>query len=146
MPLTRVFKDLPGEPPLGYYRRLAEENRFSDWTELARAAEISVSPSGLIGNPVHIARALGLDAEWTTRVSERDKAMRQYGRYLRTEHDAVCTLCLRESAHIRISWEHVYVVACHHHKVLLIDRCPHCRAALSKRRSRLAYRSRALGG
>lgn len=139
MPLTRVFPDQTDEAPLGYYRRLAEENSFSGWTELARAAEISVSPSGLMGNPAHLARVLGLDVKWTKRVAERDKVMRPYGRYLRTEHDAVCTFCLRESAHIRTSWEHMYVVACHHHKVLLIDRCPRCSAALSKRRPRIAF-------
>jgi hypothetical protein len=138
MPLLRPFKDLPDEAPLGYYRRLAQENRFAGWPELARAAEVSPSPSGLMASPVHLARILGLEEAWTARVSERDKSMRAYHRYLRAHTDAVCPQCLRESEHIRLEWEHVYVVACHRHKVLLIDRCPRCAEPLSKARSHIA--------
>jgi hypothetical protein len=138
MPLQRVFEGkFPDESPLGYYRRLAQENRMRGWPELASVAGVSRFPSALLSHSAQVADALGLKREWTARAAERDTEMRKHHRFLRGPFDAVCPACLRESQHHRAAWDHVYVTACHKHKVILTDQCPRCQSRLSKRRPRI---------
>jgi hypothetical protein len=139
MPLNRPLEDFPDESPLGYYRRLAQKNAYESWRDLAHVAGISATPSGLMGNPGHLSSALGLDPAWTTRVAERDVKWRSAHRFLRLQHDAVCPQCLRDAEYLRIEWDHVYVVACHKHRSMLIEHCPRCKEPLSKQRPRIEY-------
>lgn len=139
MPLNRPLEDFQDESPLGYYRRLAQNNAYDSWRELAHVAEISATPSGFMANPSHLSSALGLDLAWVKRVAKRDAEWRAAHRFLRLQHDAVCPQCLRDAEYLRIEWDHVYVVACHRHKTMLIDQCPRCKEPLSKLRPRISF-------
>lgn len=44
-----------------------------------------------------------------------------------------CPLCLKEASYHRITWMPVAVAACHRHKRLLLDRCPHCQGQVPVR-------------
>lgn len=134
MTLIQTFKPEDGESPLGYYRRLTRENRYFRWQDLAAAAGVSRTRSGIFGQPEHVARTLGLDAAWTASLQARDRQLQSFGRLRRGQFDAVCTICLGESMYIRACWEHAFVTACPKHRVRLIDRCDRCGRALSIKR------------
>ncbi|MCW3641368.1 TniQ family protein, partial [Burkholderia cenocepacia] len=51
-----------------------------------------------------------------------------------TQSDAVCPGCLAESPYLRHHWEHAYVTACPHHRILLVDQCNACGKHLSPER------------
>jgi hypothetical protein len=134
MNLIHTFKPDDGESPLGYYRRLTEENHFFRWQDLAAAAGVSRTRSGIFGQPEHVARSLGLDSKWTLSLQQRDRLLQAVGRLRRSQYEAVCTICLSESNFIRACWEHTYVTACPKHRVRLVDLCDSCGQALTPRR------------
>lgn len=137
MQLTHIFAPEPHESSLGYYRRLASSNALLHWKELARMAEVSPSRSGLLGEPDYMAQVVGLDPLWTTAAAEQEAMARQWRGLHRAMHDAVCPLCLQDSAHILGYWEHGYVVACVKHGVQLVDRCEACGELLATTRERI---------
>jgi hypothetical protein len=119
---------------LGYYRRLAAANRFFNWRELASAAGVSPSKTGLLGRPDYVAQELGLDSRWTHQLARREESSRAMHRFSRNACDAVCSLCLRDSPYLRAHWGHGFSTACTLHKQLLIDRCHRCGSTLSSQR------------
>lgn len=137
MQLAVIFGPLDRESSLGYYRRLAESNALWHWKELAKMAQVSPSRSGLLGQPQYMAEALGLDAQWTAAAAQQEQRARRWRGLHRNQHDAVCPLCLKESAYLRDHWEHGYVVACHKHGVQLVERCESCGELLSTTREHL---------
>lgn len=137
MQLTNTFAPQPDEPGLGYYRRLSSENGLSGWRQLARLAELSVSRSGLLSRPEHVAELLGLPVEWAQHASAQEDMARGWTGMRRTSRDAVCPLCLGESPYLRASWEHAYFVACPKHEVLLADACDICGQGLSPHRDHI---------
>jgi len=136
MRLIRTFGLLSDESGRGYYRRLSAVNGFAGWKELARVCEVSMAKGGLLLRPEHVAGCLGIQPEWAREAAARDEVARGWCA-LRRPGDAVCPECLRESAHVRTSWEHAYVVACAKHRVLLIDHCDACETKLASHRERI---------
>jgi TniQ len=132
--LLNVFKPEADESPHGYYRRLAQENRLFSWTSLARAVGGSSAITHLYRSPQSIATVLGLDPTWVIDLSEKEKHQRILERFLRRGRDAVCPDCLKESAHLRVHWQHTYVTACAKHGGTLVDTCDRCGESLSQRR------------
>ena len=55
----------------------------------------------------------------------------------RTETQAVCLTCLRETGYARRSWEFTQAPVCLVHGVALFERCPSCTKPLRHRRTRL---------
>ena len=135
--LIMTFAPHPDESGLGYYRRLASQNALSGWKELARMCEVSVVKTGLLARPEHVSAALALEPAWSQQASSQDEMARGWRGLRRTGADAVCPHCLAESAHMRVSWEHVFMVACPHHKVLLSDTCSGCGDRLSSTREQV---------
>lgn len=44
-----------------------------------------------------------------------------------------CPLCIKESPYYRLLWEMAPIVACIHHKVFLVEKCPQCRRSINIR-------------
>lgn len=132
--LLDVVKPEPDESPLGYYRRLAQQNDFFSWKDLARAVGGSAAVTHLYRSPQHTAAVLGLDQTWARDLAHKDKEQRTLERFLRRGREAVCPECFKESAHLRAHWQHVYVTACPKHGCSLIDSCGFCGEALSPSR------------
>src|SRR5438309_9478806 len=130
MKLISIFPILPGESGPGYYRRLASDNMLSSWRELARECGVAVSKTGLFCRPDFVAQSLELDPHWCREASLRDDIARGWRGLRRSKLEAVCSHCLAESAHLRLSWEHAYMVACPHHRVELLGSLPPVGAAL----------------
>lgn len=122
------------ESPHGYYRRLAQENHFFSWSDLARAVGGSAAISHLFSSPKNTAAVLGLDPKWTIDLTKKDKEQQDLERFLRRGNDAVCPECLKNGNYIRSHWQHAYVTACSKHGLVLIDTCDHCGEKLSQRR------------
>lgn len=137
MQLINTFASDEDESGLGYYRRLAAANGFSGWRQLARLCELSVSRSGLLSRPEYVAELLGLPAAWAQQATSQEDMARGWTGLRRTSRDAVCPHCLRESPHLRVSWEHAYMVACPKHEVVLADTCDVCGQALSVHRDHI---------
>lgn len=137
MELTITFPPQNDEDPFGFYRRLACANALWNWKELAHAAGVSPSRTGLLSQPEHMAEALKLDQGWTQQLAAREATARSWRSLHRFGHDAVCPECLQTSAHLRAIWEHSYVIACPHHGKQLVDRCPACSDYLSHNRERI---------
>lgn len=135
--LLRTFAPFPDESGLGYYRRLASENALTGWKELARLCEVPVVKTGLLVRPKHVAEGLGLRPAWSQEASSQEDMVRGWRGRRRLGPDAVCSQCLVESPHLRVSWEHAYMVACPRHKVLLSDTCGACGEMLSSTRERI---------
>lgn len=137
MELTITFPPHNDEDPFGFYRRLACANALWNWKELAHAAGVSPSRTGLLSQPEHMAEALKLDQGWTQQLAAREAKARSWRSLHRFGHDAVCPECLKTSAHLRAIWEHSYVAACPHHGKQLVDRCPACGDYLSHNREQI---------
>lgn len=139
MPLIRTFAPLPDESPLGYYRRLASANALSGWQELARLCEVAITKGALFARPEYVAASLVLDPAWAIDATGKDDVARGWRGLRRSRADAMCPHCLRESAHIRATWEHAYVVACPTHEVVLCESCDACGARLRASREHIAF-------
>lgn len=139
MTLIKTFSPHPDESGRGYYRRLSSANAMASWKELARHCGSRISFDALLANPQPVAQTLGLSPEWCTQASHQDDISRTWRGLRRHRHDAVCTHCLRESAHIPTLWEHAYFVACPAHGVLLRDTCPGCSSPLRFEREHLEF-------
>lgn len=137
MTLLRTESPLEDESGLGYYRRLAGSNALLGWPEVAALAGVDRTRQALLGSPEHVASQLGLELEWSRSALRQEQVSRDWRGLRRSQTDAVCPDCLVESAHLRISWEHAFVVACPCHKVLLLDRCEGCGEPLSNRREHI---------
>lgn len=135
--LAQTFGPKADESALGYYRRLSAANALWNWKELAHLAQVSPSRTGVLGRPGYTAEVLGLEPAWTASVSRHEDVAREWRGLHRTAHDAVCPDCLKESAHLRASWEHGYAVACPAHGTRLVDRCEACGEMLSTTRERI---------
>lgn len=135
--LIKSFAPYKDESGLGFYRRLSADNGLSGWSELARLAEVSASRSGLFSHPEHIASMLGLDSAACQMASAREEITMGWRAMRRTGFDAVCPHCLKQSVHLRLGWDHAYMVACPTHKSLLVDKCGGCGERLSDKRAEI---------
>jgi len=135
--LLRTFSPLNDESGLGHYRRLSAANGLSGWRELARLSEVSAARSGLFSRPEHVARMLGLNIADCQLASAREEIALGWRGMRRAGYDAVCPHCLKESVHLRLSWDHAYMVACPTHKNLLVDKCGGCGLRLSDKREEI---------
>lgn len=138
MELTYLFEPKADESPLGYYRRLSAANALTGWKELALAAEVSPSRTGLLGAPEHVATMLSMPQQWTEQLAQQEQGLRALRSLHRSSRDAVCPRCLAEDMYLRVSWEHAYATACPRHRVRLVDRCTVCASALDMQRERIA--------
>ncbi len=135
--LLRIFAPLDTEGGLGFYRRLSEANGLSGWKELARLSEVSSARSGLFNFPEHVATMLGVESAACQMASAREEIALGWRGLRRAGYDAICPDCLKESMHIRLGWDHAYVVACPTHKTMLIDKCGECGQRLSDQREQI---------
>lgn len=137
MALIETFAPKDDESGFGYYRRLSASNALWNWRELAGLANVSRHPTGLLGQPKHVAAELGLQEQWSQAASLQDEKSRNWRGMHRARNDAVCPACLTDEVYLRGYWEHVYVTACAVHRVRLLDRCPSCGEVLSPNRERI---------
>ena len=75
--------------------------------------------SGIERRGVGGERTWQIQGEWVTK-----------GSFLSARHVKLCPHCLAEAPYLRGVWSLSFYIACAHHKVNLIDRCPGCRRAL----------------
>lgn len=139
MQLISTFPILPTESGLGYYRRLSSDNMLGSWRDLARECGVSVGKTGLFGRPDFVAQSLDLEPAWCREASHRDEVARGWRGLRRAKVEVGCPHCLAASPHMRLSWEHAYMVACPHHKVQLCSHCSACGEALQPGRERIEF-------
>ena len=132
--LLKTFAPLDDESGLGFYRRLSAANGMNGWKELAKLSEVSGARSGLFSRPEHVARMLGVDSAACKMASAHEELAMGWRGLRRAGFDAVCPHCLKDSLHIRLGWDHAYMVACPTHKTLLVDKCGDCGQRLSDQR------------
>lgn len=125
------------ESGFGYYRRLAADNHFWSWRDVASVAGVARTRNALFVGPDHLAAALGLEQAWSRFAALQERASRAWRGLRRGQVDAVCPQCLEEATYLRNHWEHAFSVACHRHHVLLVDRCDACSQPLSVHRPRI---------
>jgi hypothetical protein len=135
--LIHTFSPFPDESGRGYYRRLSSANVMGSWKDLAHHCGARASHDALLAHPQHVATRLGLEPQWCEQATAQDNIARSWTGLNRHGRDAVCTLCLRESAHLRSIWEHAFLVACPRHGVLLRDECSSCGAQLRDTREHI---------
>jgi len=135
--LIRTSTPHKDESGLGFYRRLSAANGLNGWTELARLSEVSATRSGLFSRPEHVANMLGLDSAACQMASAREEITKGWRTMRRTGFDAVCPHCLKGSVHMRLAWDHAYMVACPTHKNLLVDKCGGCGQRLPDKRAEI---------
>ncbi|TPG24967.1 TniQ family protein [Variovorax guangxiensis] len=139
MTLIHTFPPQPDESGRGYYRRLSSANALSSWKDLARCCGERLSFDALLAHPDHVSRSLGLEPDWCQKATVQDDLARTWRGLRRHGRDAVCVQCLRESVHLRMAWEHAYLVACPAHGVLLHDTCTACSTPLRFEREHIGF-------
>jgi hypothetical protein len=139
MQLINTFPPYGDESPSGYYRRLSTANALTGWKELARLCDVTVAKSALFARPEHVSVSLGLDLAWSQQATAHDDIAREWKTLRRTGCEAICPQCLVESVHLRISWEHRYIVACPTHDIVLSDACDACGEKLNSNREQIEY-------
>ncbi len=127
--ITHPPKD--DESGMGYLRRIAADNMFSNWRDLAFSAGVERNRRALLTRADDVARNLGLELAWTEAAKQKEDTCRAWGQLHRAQSDAVCPACLAESLHLRHQWEHIYITACPKHRIQLIDHCNACGNHLS---------------
>lgn len=137
MTLINTFPPHKDESGFGYYRRLSAENSLLNWRELAEFANLPRHRAGFFGASDYVASVMQLESEWVQLANVQEQLAREWRGLYRSHSEAVCPDCLCESAHIRMSWEHVYVTACSQHQKRLLDQCRNCGQLLSKNRERI---------
>ena len=134
MTLIVAYDPHEDESGRGYYRRLAADNSFGSWRDLAGMAGVARTPAAMLLCPDHVAAELGLEAAGTEQAAQQEQRARSWRGLRRTTSDAVCPACLNDRAYLRAYWEHSFATACPTHATCLIDRCPSCREPLSPNR------------
>jgi hypothetical protein len=134
MSLVLTYAPKDDESGMGYYRRLAADNALFHWRDMASTAGVERNRRALLTRSDDVARNLGLEPEWTEFTRQQEELCRGWQRLHRAESDAVCPACLAESPYLRHHWEHAYVTACPHHRILLVDQCNACGKHLSPER------------
>ncbi|MBR8145914.1 TniQ family protein [Burkholderia vietnamiensis] len=134
MSLVLTYAPRDDESGMGYYRRLSADNALFNWRDLASTAGIERNRRALLTRTDDVARNLGLEPAWTEFTRQQENLTRDWGRLHRAQSDAVCPGCLAESPYLRHHWEHAYVTACPHHRILLVDQCNACGKHLSPER------------
>ncbi|MBJ9733367.1 MULTISPECIES: TniQ family protein [Burkholderia cepacia complex] len=134
MSLVLTYAPRDDESGMGYYRRLSADNALFNWRDLASTAGIERNRRALLTRTDDVARNLGLEPAWTEFTKQQENLTQDWGRLHRAQSDAVCPGCLAESPYLRHHWEHAYVTACPHHRILLVDQCNACGKHLSPER------------
>lgn len=134
MSLVVTFAPRHDESGFGYYRRLAAENIYDSWRDLARMAGMQLHRGALLGHADFVAGQLGLELEWAQMACQQEATSRSWRRFQRAHVDAVCPACLVEGSYLRHHWEHSYAVACPSHHIRLVDHCDDCGEPLSPHR------------
>jgi len=119
----------------GFYRRLAADNSFVSWRDLAGMAGVARTAAALLLCPDHVAAELGLEPTATEWAARQEQRARSWKGLRRGTNDAICPACLEAQAYLRSHWEHAFSTACPTHGTCLIDRCPSCREPLSSGRT-----------
>lgn len=139
MTLIQTFAPHSDESGRGYYRRLSSANAMSSWKELTRHVGTRCTFDALLAHPEPVAQALGIEPAWCRQASAQDDRVRGWTGLRRHGRDAVCGHCLRESLHLRATWEHAFLVACPCHGVLMRDTCPACSSPLRTGREHIEF-------
>lgn len=121
------------ESGFGYLRRLASDNGLS-LRDLTETAGVGRNRQQLIMRTDEVAKNLGLELTWVENAKQKEVLCRSWRALYRSQTDAVCSICLAESPHLRHSWEHAYSTACPRHQMQLVDRCNACGIGLSRER------------
>lgn len=134
MALIITYAPHEDESGLGYFRRLAADNKFFNWRELVGSAGVGRHRRALRTQTADVAAALGLKSDWVESAQHKEELCRGWGRLHRSQADAVCPACMAESPYLRHHWEHAFVTACPKHRIQLVDQCPGCGERLSPAR------------
>ncbi|WP_031360998.1 TniQ family protein [Caballeronia sordidicola] len=134
MSLVVTYAPKGDESGMGYYRHLAADNALFHWRDMASTAGVERNRRAFLTRTDDVARNLGLEPAWTEFTREQESVCRGWGSLHRAKSDTVCPACLAESPYLRHHWEHAYVTACPHHRILLVDRCNACGQHLSPER------------
>lgn len=137
MTLVLTYAPHDDEDGFGYYRRLTADNALSDWRNLTDVAGVDRNRRALFKRTDGVAENLGLEPMWADSANQKEECCRSWGLLYRSQSDAVCPECLAESPYLRHSWGHVYVTACPHHHLLLVDTCNACGQKLSPERNHI---------
>ena len=134
--LMSLFPPVEDESPVGYLRRLAQHNAYTDWKSLVRATGLNPSLNALWKNKAELTRWLGIEPQWLDLVMPPAREGRGLHDpfFHRPATDPLCPACLADHQHIRLAWSHAMVSACPAHGTHLIDTCPSCSHALSPTR------------
>lgn len=134
--LIALFPPVEDESPVGYLRRLAQHNAYTDWKSLVRATGLNPSLNALWKNKAELTRWLGIEPPWLelTMPPAREGRGLHEPFFHRPATDPLCPACLADHQHIRLAWSHAMVSACPEHGTELIDTCPSCGHALSPTR------------
>ena len=134
--LIALFPPVEDESPIGYLRRLAQHNAYTDWKSLLRATGLNSSLNALWKNKVELTRWLGIEPQWLDLIMPPAREGRGLHEpfFMRSSTDALCPACLTAHPHMRLAWSHSMISACPMHGTQLIDTCPCCGHTLSATR------------
>ena len=134
--LIALFPPVEDESPIGYLRRLAQHNAYTDWKSLLRATGLNSSLNALWKNKVELTRWLGIEPQWLDLIMPPAREGRGLHEpfFMRSSTDALCPACLGAHPHMRLAWSHSMISACPMHGTQLIDTCPCCGHTLSATR------------
>src|SRR4051812_18725722 len=115
MTLILAYNPHQNESGRGYYRRLAADNAFGSWRDLAGMAGVARTAAALLLCPDHVAAELGLQAAATEQAAKQERQARSWRGLRRVTSDAICPACLDDQAYLRTYWEHGFATACPTH-------------------------------
>ncbi|MEE3622968.1 TniQ family protein [Nitrospirillum sp. BR 11752] len=136
---------------LGFVARSAEENfRPTPWAVLTYVAPRLMAARAFMLSDTDmepLRRLLSMTPAELERMSYRaadTRHVRLLGHTLPKELVSLiwrkcCPLCLAEAPYHRAVWDFVFMVACPHHNVMLVDRCAECRGPLNWLTSKLTH-------
>ncbi|ASG23214.1 TniQ family protein [Nitrospirillum viridazoti] len=136
---------------LGFVARSAEENfRPTPWAVLTYVAPRLMAARAFMLSDTDmepLRHLLSMTPDELERMSYRaadTRHVRLLGHTLPKELVSLiwrkcCPLCLAEAPYHRAVWDFVFMVACPHHNVMLVDRCAECRGPLNWLTSKLTH-------
>lgn len=135
MSLVITYAPRNDEDGFGYYRRLAADNAFFGWQNLADTADVECNRRSLLMRADVVAPNLGLEHSWAESAKQKEVICQSWKSSHRAHSDAVCPKCLAHAPYLRHHWAHTHVTACATHRIQLIDRCNACGDILTSKRT-----------